>query len=549
MGIVIKIIIIGLIFISINNLCIAQSSCYSKSYAIVIGISDYSKTKDWCDIITAVNDANAISAFLENQGFKVVKLLNSEATKENIISAIQDSILPLLNKDDCFLFYFSGHGDTSYIGNKKMGFLIPYHEGNSNKSDYLSDLTLLKYSKRMKDIVRHQLFVVDACFSGQFLEVANLVPKSKFSQKDVFEKYSLKDLKERPAYQLISSGGMDQESHFDKNDNLSLFTACFLKGIEDNSADNDANGYITFSEISAYVKNSCGFYDQTPIAESFFTGGGDFIIKCPPKIDNNFNPNYSQTLPIITTVKSQLKITNNNNPISRFEAWFGHDGFLNYYMTHGAIYYGARYYLCPIRYGVINKYSIGLSASFNGWNGLEYPSEYYYWGVFPSIGPTFYITSKNYNMRISPSYIYKYDEGHDSLNYYFLTQASHCFCILTNAEIFNNSVFSTVWFEWRKPFVTTMIKASSKTNDLADNSCFQGGFGFYLLRQHAINPGISAQETYLASDNGFRTYLGPSIRIYKDLFTFNLWWQTISNSRFSSNGNYFSLSVQLLMLK
>jgi hypothetical protein len=44
-------------------------SLYNASYALVVGVSDY--TNGWPDLREAVNDARAVNAALEQQGFVV----------------------------------------------------------------------------------------------------------------------------------------------------------------------------------------------------------------------------------------------------------------------------------------------------------------------------------------------------------------------------------------------------------------------------------------------------------------------------------------------
>jgi len=82
-------------------------------YALLVGIDDYpipSHKLNGC-----VNDVNAIHEFLdfrcksENTELKVLKLLNHEATKDNIVRGFLEHLGTATNQDDAF-FYFSGHG-------------------------------------------------------------------------------------------------------------------------------------------------------------------------------------------------------------------------------------------------------------------------------------------------------------------------------------------------------------------------------------------------------------------------------------------------------
>lgn len=82
-------------------------------YALLVGIDDYpiaSHKLNGC-----VNDVNAMHEFLdfrcqsENTELKVLKLLNSEATKANIVKGFLEHLGSATHQDDAF-FYYSGHG-------------------------------------------------------------------------------------------------------------------------------------------------------------------------------------------------------------------------------------------------------------------------------------------------------------------------------------------------------------------------------------------------------------------------------------------------------
>ncbi len=82
-------------------------------YALLVGIDDYpipSHKLNGC-----ANDVNAMHEFLEfrcteeNTELKVVKLLNKEATKANIVKGFLEHLGAATNQDDAF-FYYSGHG-------------------------------------------------------------------------------------------------------------------------------------------------------------------------------------------------------------------------------------------------------------------------------------------------------------------------------------------------------------------------------------------------------------------------------------------------------
>jgi hypothetical protein len=72
----------------------------------VIGIDDYASPSRWQKLNYAANDAKAVADFLASQGFGVIALYNSDATKTAIISSMQDVLARKLGKDDRFIFLF-----------------------------------------------------------------------------------------------------------------------------------------------------------------------------------------------------------------------------------------------------------------------------------------------------------------------------------------------------------------------------------------------------------------------------------------------------------
>lgn len=112
--------------------CIMAISCFALSFvqpahgatkkALLIGINDYKNlpyySKELGRQITnlkgSVNDVNAMKEILEGQyGFKkqdVKVLINSEATRANILKTFESWLISGTRPGDTVFFYFSGHG-------------------------------------------------------------------------------------------------------------------------------------------------------------------------------------------------------------------------------------------------------------------------------------------------------------------------------------------------------------------------------------------------------------------------------------------------------
>ncbi len=97
-----------------------QVGLYKNSYALLIGVSDY--TEGWPDLESVGGEIDSVEPALIKQGFKVIKVLNP--TSSQLKSAFEDFIDKYgFDKDNRLLFFYSGHGYTRKKG--KKGYLVP----------------------------------------------------------------------------------------------------------------------------------------------------------------------------------------------------------------------------------------------------------------------------------------------------------------------------------------------------------------------------------------------------------------------------------------
>ena len=147
-------------------------------HALVIGVSDYSGT-DWPNLTTASDDAKAIGNLLSTRyGFKVTELTNKQATRGNILRAL-DQLMQLTDKD-ALLIYFAGHG--FYDKQMDEGYWIPSgakreRENLPAKEDWLWNSSINRVINALS--ARHVLLIADTCYGGSlFRGEENNGPKS-----------------------------------------------------------------------------------------------------------------------------------------------------------------------------------------------------------------------------------------------------------------------------------------------------------------------------------------------------------------------------------
>lgn len=133
-------------------------------WAVVIGISDYQGTGN--DLLYPANDAMDMYNYLVAKGFPtnhIVRLLNSQATANNIIAAIDWMNAHETHTTSTCVFFYSGHGTT----------ITGYDDGDSEYVDECIvsyDLYLIvdgQLRQEFQTFNSHKiLFAFDSCYSG-----------------------------------------------------------------------------------------------------------------------------------------------------------------------------------------------------------------------------------------------------------------------------------------------------------------------------------------------------------------------------------------------
>jgi serine/threonine protein kinase len=139
---------------------------YSASKALVIGVPQTQSGHD--KIPNAKKDSDELVAALRALDWQVTPLIGEEATRKNILAAIEE-IRGGLKKNDQFLFYFAGHGEPRPGDEKNRGWILPADaqpkdtdKGRSSWIDFNAISVMLGPSFRAK----HVLVVLDCCYSG-----------------------------------------------------------------------------------------------------------------------------------------------------------------------------------------------------------------------------------------------------------------------------------------------------------------------------------------------------------------------------------------------
>src|SRR5262245_14113364 len=215
---------------------------FGKSYALVIGVGDYDH---YPKLSAPAADAEQVRNLLrdEAQFDRIITLTDDKATRSRI-EGLMESLLPqLVQSNDRFLFYFSGHGSTRALPASKRGYLI-LKSSKKEGWDAMIDMPRMREWSENFGNARHVLFLLDACFSG----LAATERKGGFDPKN----QTIQRLMQ-PASHIITAG-IEGEESFIFNEK-SLFTAAFLAAAR-GSLSMPSDGVISLSEMMVQINRA-----------------------------------------------------------------------------------------------------------------------------------------------------------------------------------------------------------------------------------------------------------------------------------------------------
>lgn len=236
-------------------------------YALIIGIDKYSGS--WRALNNAVNDAKAVESLLKAKyKFNHFKTLyNEEASRTNIISALE-WLVENVKPDDNVFIYYSGHGEFKKSLNK--GYWVPYGATTLSTSHYISNSDIQTFIKGIQS--NHTLLVADACFSGDIFRGNTMSVPFENSPKYYKKVHSLN------SRQAMTSGGLEPVMDGGR-DGHSVFAYYLLKALKENNSEMmDASQVFGQLKIPVY-NNSDQSPDFKPIGKAGDEGGQFIFMK------------------------------------------------------------------------------------------------------------------------------------------------------------------------------------------------------------------------------------------------------------------------------
>lgn len=167
--------------------------------ALLVGVSEYTKNyKNYMrwSATSAHNDIKYLKSILSRNGYtKFIILENEKATRDNILSALKDTLLSSVSSGDIIHFHFSGHGQRIYDNNSDETdgldeTIVPYNAAKLySEKYYIGENHIRDDELRIHiDEIRKKLgpsgnmtVTIDACYSGSGLRSETL-SKSRGSE-------------------------------------------------------------------------------------------------------------------------------------------------------------------------------------------------------------------------------------------------------------------------------------------------------------------------------------------------------------------------------
>jgi len=237
-------------------------------WALVVGISNFKDAA--INLKYAAKDATDFRNYLVNEAHfaadHVRLLLDSEATRENIISTIGERWLRrLANTDDLVCIYISSHGSAAKPEAGATNFVVPY-EGNI-ENIILTGIPMQSLTAGLRDMVHCDRMVVllDVCHGG-----------AAMSNTKGLERVVGVDLATIPIGEgevVLASSSASQISWESRNYQNGVFTRRLIEGLRqkgDKTKIDDAFAYIKERVEEEVLRDRAAV--QTPIMEKKWQG-------------------------------------------------------------------------------------------------------------------------------------------------------------------------------------------------------------------------------------------------------------------------------------
>jgi hypothetical protein len=238
----------------------------NEKQALCVGIDDYFGTIN--DLLTCVKDAKDWGSFLKSIGFEVTLLLNSDATRYNVLTILNNMVVAAEPGDE--LAYTLSHHGTSVMdksGDEPDG----YDEALYVVDGTILDDELREVFDKIPEGV-NMTVIADCCFSHTITRMAlvpmgRIPPRIRYAQTEIIfpkahlKQRFLKEKNEEDMKEIVLSACGEWEYAYEGKNN-GAFSGAILDILKKNSD-------LTYNELYAEIRKRLpsDMFPQTPQLE------------------------------------------------------------------------------------------------------------------------------------------------------------------------------------------------------------------------------------------------------------------------------------------
>jgi uncharacterized caspase-like protein len=230
---------------------VSPEALYDKSRALIIGIEQYPQGRS---VPGAVEEAKQVAQMLRQMGFEeIIELYNKDATARRLHQALTDLFAKKVDRSGRVVVFFVGQTGATRDGKgREMGYLVPADAQANNVAKFLTVETIKEFTKRSPS--KHTLLIVNAPFRAwDVTPMKSAAPAAEIDGRVV---------------QIIAAARDDKTA---KAGGKTLFVQALLTGLS-GAADLNQNGWVTASELGAYIKQ------QVDAVSVRIEGDGDTVL-------------------------------------------------------------------------------------------------------------------------------------------------------------------------------------------------------------------------------------------------------------------------------
>jgi hypothetical protein len=279
--------------------------------ALVIGVKDYPHYPEEKRLKYADSDARGFSELLDGAPagqFKVTPLLNEHATREEILSKLDD-IRRERDRIDTLFVFFSGHGEKD--PSTQSLYLMPY-DGDPNR--LWTGILDSEFLDRVRAIgARSVVVFLDACHSGSALG------KGGEANIDLAEHYGKmftgSNQGRHGIFTLFASAGAAEKSYEDDDYRQGIFTHFLIKGLAGDADIGPRDGRVTMGKLKVFLEREVRARSLaiTRSEQTVFVGSQDYdanfvlTFSMPPSRDRRVTA-------VDETIAAQIGRLRNSDP-------------------------------------------------------------------------------------------------------------------------------------------------------------------------------------------------------------------------------------------